>query len=434
MKKLVLVFTVFSLLTSGIFAHGEIKSITLDDALKLALENNVSIKREEISLGAAARASSHSWNSLLPSLTASANDELSLPDFAGNGDGGRDGVQHNFGVEGKASISISADFFASIKKAKLDYEAKKISFDEAVLEIISQVKESYFSLILAKQNLDFLQENLENARTQAQQNEERYRRGTLSELECLSSKVSYEKLKPELKARKLTFKKDMKNFCLFLGLDADELILEGSLEDFIARYAVSFNDEKKNAVAESVKNGTVPSILNLKKQIEAAQKGLSVARLSSYGPSTNLSYSVNPVFSGTDKGRIKQSASIGISIPLENLLPFSKGADTIKAAKDSVKDLRLQLDEKTKSVKSDFSFIIQSLAQKEESIASHKDFVSLAQSNYESAKIAYSKGMTEYLSLQNASKENLEAKLNLQNDYLDNLKLYISLEKLCGGI
>ena len=96
--------------------------------------------------------------------------------------------------------------------------------------------------------------------------------------------------------------------------------------------------------------------------------------------------------------------------------------------------MQLQLDEKTKSVNSDYYFIIQSLAQKEESIASHKDFVSLAQSNYESAKIAYSKGMTEYLSLQNASKENLEAKLNLQNDYLDNLKLYISLEKLCGGI
>ncbi len=412
--------------------------ITLDDALSLALKNNVSIKREEITLAASKRAASHSWNALLPSVSVSANDEMELPDLAkGKSAGGNTDFQNTFGFEGKISVSISSDLFASIKKTKLDYESARISFEQAVMEIQSQVKETYFSLLLAEQNLNLLRENLENAKNQAEQNAERYRRGTLSELEYLSSKVSYEKLKPELKAQELSFRNEKKSFFLFLGLDEeqikkDQMQYTGSLEDFLTGYKTSFSEAKKNLVAEAVKNGEIPSILNLQKQIEAAQKSVDAARLSAYGPSANISYAVTPVITGSDKGRIKQSASIGVSIPVENLLPFSKGADSIREAQDSVKDLKLQLAEKRRTVSTDFSYLLESIEQKKESVQALKDFVGLAQANYESARYAYSKGMIEFLSMQNASKEILEAKQNLQNEFLENLKLYIALEKLCG--
>lgn len=439
MQKRFSLFAVFVLFALNAFAQNNakqnnpnIKSITLNEAVVLALKNNVSIKREEISLGAAKRASAHSWNSILPSISVSANDEIELPDLNKRANNAATGVQNNVGVEGRVALSMSSDFFASIKKAKLDYESACISFEQAVSEITSQIKETYFSLILAKQNLDFMKENLENARNQFKQNEERYRHGTLSELEYLSSKVSYEKLKPELKSQELAFKNDMKAFCLFLGLEDEQIALNGTLEDFINQYKNIFNDALKAELSEDVKNGNIPSIAYLEKQLEAAKKGVSVSRLSAYGPNANLSYSVNPVITGNDKGRVKQSASVSISIPLDNLLPFSKGADSVKAAKDSVKDLQLQLVEKNRTAKVDFAYIIQSLNQKEESIASLKDLVKLAQKNYEAVKYSYSKGTTEFLSVQNASKDNLESKLNLQNEYIETLKLYISLEKLCG--
>ena len=435
MYKRLLFFTVIALFANLSFAQNNtetkvVKSISLEEALNLAVKNNVSIKREQITLDSAKRTSEHSWNSLLPSLSVSANDEVEFPDLAGTNAGC--GLQNNLGVEGKVSFTISSDFFASMEKTKLDYEAAEISFEQAVSEILLQVKETYFSLLLAKQNLDFIKENLENAKNQAQQNEERYRRGTLSELEYLSSKVSYEKLKPELKAQQLQFKNELKAFCLFLGLEDDEITPDGSLEDFITQYEAFFNETKLKSLEEAVKNGNIPSIKHINKQIEAGQKEVKITKLSAYGPNANLSYSVNPIISTNENGRIKHSASVGISVPLENLLPFSKGADSIKAAEDSVKDLQLQLSEKIKSTDAEFAHIIQSLNQKEENIASLKTFISLAQTSYETTKFAYSKGMTEFLSLQNASKENLEAKLNLQNEYLENLKLYISLEKLSG--
>ena len=431
MKKIFLFFCSLVFSASVLFAvtKDEPKSITLDKALSLARENNISIKREQILLSAAQRKSAHSGNNFLPSISVSANNDIELPDLNG---GENNSIRNNTGLEGKVSLSIMPEYFASIKKARLDYEAAGISFDESVFEISSQVKEMYFSLIFARQNLAFLKENLETARNQFTQDEERFRRGTLSEIEYLSSKIAYEKIKPELKTQELSFKKDLKAFCNFIGIEDEEIILSGSLEDFIRQYSSLFDTSMKENVAENIRNGNVNSIKNLEKQIESAQKGVSMSRLSAYAPSVNLSYSVSPVIYGEEQGRIKQSASIGISIPIENFFSFSKGADAIKEAQDGVKDLQLQLIEKKLNVNTEFNHIIKSLAQKEETIASYKEFVALAQSNYSTAKYAYSKGMTEFLSMQNASKENLEAKLNLQSELLETLKLYILLEKLSG--
>ena len=417
MRKNLIILALLSFSASGAFA------LTLEDAVSKALENNISIKREKITLEEAERTSKHSWNTVLPSLSVSANDEISLPE-----------KQNNFGVEGKAAISISSDFVASIKKAQVDYEAARISYEEAVSEIISQVKTSYFSLIYEKENLNFLRENLENAKRQAEQNEERFKRGTLSELEYLSSKVAYEKLKPELKAQELSYKNDLKNFCLVLGINENdaELSPQGSLENFISQYRTFFDETMMKNISEDLSDEKLPSVLLLKKQLEASQKEVSKTKLSAWGPSLNLSYSMNPVISGADKGSIKQSAAIGLTLPLENFLPFSQGADSIKAAQDSVKDLQLQLEEKIKTVNADYNSLLNSLEQKDESIKSLKAFVQLTQQNYKAAQLSYSKGTMELLSMQNAAKESLEAKLNLQNEFLENLKLYINLEKLTG--
>lgn len=418
MQKKYLILVLLILSASGAFA------LTLEEAVSKALENNISIKRERLTLEAAERASKHSWNTALPSLSVAAADEIGLPE-----------KQNNFGVEGKASISINSDYFVSINKAKADYQAARISYDEAVLEILSQVKTSYFSLVYEKENLNYLRENLENAKRQSEQSEERYKRGTLSELDYLSSKVAYEKLKPEFKAQEIAYKNDLKSFCLMLGIEEEsgnQISLEGSLEQFLNVYTKYFDKGMIQNTEEKVKKGELPSLMLLEKQLEASKKELSKTKLSVWGPSVNLSYSLVPVIAGAEKGKIKQSASIGLTLSLENLLPFSQGADSIKSAEDAVKNLQLQLEEKSKNVSADFSSIISSLEQKEESVVSLKDFIQLTQKNYSASQYSYSKGIMELLALQNAAKENLEAKLNLQNEYLEKLKLYISLEKLCG--
>ncbi len=424
---------------ASVFAEGTI--ITLEKALTLATKNNISLKREAIALNTSKRISEHSWNPLLPSVTISANDEIELPDLKrGNVDDSvYNGFRNNIGIEGKIAVSLSSGYFASREKAKLDYQASRLAYEDAVSEIHSQVKEKYFSLLLEKQNLDFLKENLETAESQAKQNEIRYKKGTLSEMECLSSKATYEKLKSEFKTQELSFKNNRLVFLRFLGVktssenDNEEAFsLSGTLEEYIEKYASFFDEEKKEDLAQGINAGDVPSVISLKKQLEAALKQVSIEEHNAYGPSLNLAYAINPIITGAERGRIKQSASVGISLPLENLLSFSKGADEIANAQDKVNEIELSIKEKTQDANDDFFTITEILAEKEKSVATFKSLVDLSQKNYDAIYYAYSKGMTEHLSLKTAAKEKLEAKLNLQNEFLEMLKLYITLEKLSG--
>ena len=439
MHKRLFIFLLMFFIPPFALAEGTI--ITLEKALSIATKNNLSLKREAITLNTTKRISEHSWNPLLPSVTISANDEIELPDLKrGNVDDSiYNGFRNNVGIEGKIALSLSSGYFASREKAKLDYETSRLSYEETVSEIHFQVKEKYFSLLLEKQNLDFLKENLENAKSQANQNEVRFKKGTLSEMECLSSKATYEKLKTEFKTQELLYKNNRLLFLRFLGVktssenDNEEAFsLSGTLEEYVDKYASFFDEEKKVNLAQNINAGDAPSIASLKKQLEAALKQVSVEEHNAYGPSLNLAYAINPVITGAERGRIKQSASIGISLPLENLLSFSKGADEIANAQDKVNEIELSIKEKTQDANDDFLNITENLAEKEKSVMTFKSLVDLSQKNYDAVYYAYSKGMTEHLSLKTAAKEKLEAKLNLQNEFLEMLKLYITLEKLSG--
>ena len=51
------------------FAHqNETKIITVDDAVSLALENNISIQRNQLSSDTLERKNKYSWNSVSPSI------------------------------------------------------------------------------------------------------------------------------------------------------------------------------------------------------------------------------------------------------------------------------------------------------------------------------------------------------------------------------
>ena len=97
MRKKIYILIWIALFSAGSGAF----ALSLEQALSLAMENNISLKREEIILGAAERTSRHSWNSLLPSVSVGVNDELSL----------QDGVQNNFGLEGKVSVTVLQIFY-----------------------------------------------------------------------------------------------------------------------------------------------------------------------------------------------------------------------------------------------------------------------------------------------------------------------------------
>ena len=58
-----------SFILIAFFATSALSALTVDDAVSMAIKNNVSIKTGQITLDAAKRADSHSWNSISPSAS-----------------------------------------------------------------------------------------------------------------------------------------------------------------------------------------------------------------------------------------------------------------------------------------------------------------------------------------------------------------------------
>ena len=123
-KKMLFAILVLSALTLPAFAQeaqaGAVKVITIDEAVRVALDNNLGLRRSAVNLGTARRAADRSWNALLPSLNASAM--VSHPtSISGPIPPGRDMWTPGFHMS--AGITLSTATIENIRRARADYEA-----------------------------------------------------------------------------------------------------------------------------------------------------------------------------------------------------------------------------------------------------------------------------------------------------------------------
>ncbi|MCR5189659.1 MAG: TolC family protein, partial [Treponema sp.] len=82
-------------------AFAESIKLDLQSALKLAYENNTNLKRQKITLDAAARNTKTSLNTLLPSINLSAGDTYVFPEEEN---------ANSINVEGNISLNLKSSF------------------------------------------------------------------------------------------------------------------------------------------------------------------------------------------------------------------------------------------------------------------------------------------------------------------------------------
>ena len=127
MKKTVFKTVIFAgmLLAANVYAAENSKKyvLSVEDAVKIAKEKNVSIKRQKITLDAALRAKKDSWNSVSPSVAVGASSAVPV-DFLTGGDQSSD---YN------ASFGVNASFLLSRAKSVLMRLSGRLNFLSASL-------------------------------------------------------------------------------------------------------------------------------------------------------------------------------------------------------------------------------------------------------------------------------------------------------------
>ncbi len=403
----------------------EVLSLTVEEAVDLARENNISIARSQITLDAAARAKAHSWNSVSPSLSLGATSSIpvdALSDSAA-------AYSSRTGISATLSLSLSANLYTSMQSAKIAYESGKLTFDEAVKSVELGVREAFYGLLYEKENITLQEKNLEIAKKQYETNLAKYNQGRLSEIDVLSAEVNYKSKIPTVESARTTYLNDLDSFKQTLGLKSEDKIeVTGSLDQLINLNEISVDMDKVQSA----------SVKTLEYKLESAKNSVLDKRFSAFAPSLSASLKWQDQYwytgyegSSADPEK-STSLTLSASIPLDGLLPWSEKNDAVDSAKDSVKDLELQLENEKKDLKRTIDSSLRSIKQSQESIKYKQANVKLAQKTYDMTAEAYSKGAKDLLTLQNANTSLLNAQVSLKSETLTLIKAILNLENTIG--
>ncbi len=405
-------------------ASEKIRTITVDDAVILAADNNISLKRQRINLENLERKSKTSWNGISPSVSLSGNMSFPLDGIVTDMEAKQ---EYTYGIGASVGISLSPSLYTSIRDASLKYESGKASYEDAVRQIELNVRKLFYSLLYTKESMNLQRRNMETAKLRYENNLDKYNRGQLSELDLLQSQYSYESQRPSLDSAEIAYQNSIASFKQTLGLAQTEKIeLSGSLSDAIPPESFSFSHTVED----------IPSVKKIEASIEQQKNSLLATRFSAYGPSVSASYSWG--LNGNDKTeelkKHQESHSLGLSvrIPLDGMLPWSNGANNIAAQKASLKDLQLQLESEKTSVSLNLQNSIKNILQKQSQMDMLNQNVEIAQKTYDMTLTAYNHGSRDLLALQTASDSLLKARTDRESHIYNLICAVLDLENTLG--
>lgn len=418
LKQILFLFILFSVFSWNVFSaeNDELskeKIHTLEECISLAKENNLSIKVQKNTLNDLKRKNETSWNSVSPSIKGEAAFQ---DDFVNK--------TESFAISGSLGLTLSTNLYSTIKGAKLNYENGLLTYNQAVKQIEMSVWKTFYDLIYKTEYFSFQSQNLLTAKKNYEQNLEKFKNGKISELDVMSSRVSYEQKKPVLEEARIDLTNNLELFKNIIGVDFDdEIKLDGSLD-----FLLELKDIKLPP-----KENPSPDVQAAKFAVEIAENNLLAQRFFSYSPVITGTYKYGQALN-IDNSLWNEisSLSVGVSIPLDSYLPWSSSAVSINSKKESLESAKLNLEDAEKSIRVNTENALRKINQIISMLEVSKETVALAKKTYEMTETAYNYGKTDFLTLQNASDNVLNAEVSLKNQAKTLMETLLDTEYLLG--
>jgi outer membrane protein TolC len=413
----------FTLASAG--AQTGARPLTVDEAVRIALEKNLSLQRNAITLNGQKRTADRSWNSLIPSLSAGAG--ISHPtSVTGDIPAAQDAWTPGLSVS--ASLSLSVSTIDTIKKARADYEAGMLTYEEARRELELQVRKLFYQILLLESNRELAAQSLASAQARYEQSAAFARTGQASRLEEMSARVDMENQRPNVRNAETLYENALDSFKTLLDIPPGEaLVLSGSLQ-----YA---GDDIPNETAGDweIASGDSLETAILQKNIRSLEAERRAARNGAYLPSLNLSWNASPLYTiDGNQWNDNGSFSVSLGLSLDNFLPWSAAKTRLDSLDDSIRSAGIQLSETMRNRESRIAQYRRTVEQTQETIAALSLNVELAQTSYALYEEAYRNGAADYQQLRDAGDSLLQAQNRVQQEQYNLISALLDLEKELG--
>lgn len=442
-KRLSLAVCLFAISQVGHAQQESQATLNLDltTALKIAHDNNPTIKIAELEIQRVDYAKKEALGNLLPSLSASGQytnsimkSVMFMPESFSAMMGGQKymeiGYKNSYtGTVSAALPLVNFSLWEQIKSKQNEIDLILEQARASKIDMTKQVKDAYFAVLLAKNSLKVLERSINNAKETLKTTQTSFEQGVVSEYDLIRAKVQVNNLNPTYISAKNGLELAILQLKMILSLPQDqEIVFVENLEDFSDRIiSVSAAESERVANNNSDIRQLDLNIVSLKHSLRMINSQ-HLPSLSAFG---QYSYQTQADdFKFADYNWVG-SAAVGLQLSI----PIFNGRTVVNKAKQlkiSLQELELQKQYASDGIELQIQSAINSMKAAQEQLLVNKDAINQAERGYEIAKVRYQTGTGTILELNDSELSMTQANLNYQQSLYDFLTAQTNLEKVLG--
>lgn len=426
--------------------------ISLEQALKIALSENIAVKVADKEIERTKYAKKGTYASLFPQIDATGSYQRTIKkqvmymDFdmssfgggsaagsgstgsgtAGTGEGSGTGAgstasssKNNGGLEvgrwntWSAGLSasmpvVNAQLWKSIKISGMDVELAVEKARASRLDMVSQVKNAYYAVLFSKEAFNVYKEVYENAMTNYAETEKKYNVQKATDLDMARAKTNVANAIPNVYNAESSIILALWQLKAVMGIDlAMNIDVEGAIEDY-SEYMTS--DVTKADSISLDRNSTMKQLEIQANELAQSIKAQQYAYIPTLALAFNYSYNAMTNDFNFKEYRWTPYSYVGVSLSIP-IFSGGKRLNQVRQARNSYEQMRLQMTSTERNLKISIRQSLNTMETNVKSYDAAKDAVASAEKAYSIAEKSYEVGRATLTDLNDAQLALTQARL-----------------------
>ncbi len=416
------------------------KTLSVSDAVSIALQRNVTLMKTGENLKSTETAVQSAYGALLPSVNGQAgwkwSKTTSIAGVYGPGSPSftADYRTYDVGVASNWTLFDGLANYKTLSKSEKTYESAKYQFSKLKQDVVFQTLSAYYDVLNAQKLLSVKEEDLKWNQKNYEIISERNKLGAVTLADVYSQQVKTGNAELELIKAKNNYQTLKSAFQYYLGLDVLEsyTLQDPSPLDMTKGDAALQNENEQivSMVNDALKNRD--DYLSAKLNLQSSLEGVSIAN-AGYLPSLT-----NQVSIGSQVDEVKNlfktsNYSVGLTLSVPIFSGWSTSSQVQMAQVDS-KVKEIELEDLSKQIKRDIQRNYLDLQSAYKAIDVSSQNVKAAEENRRIQQEKYSLGSTTLLDVLIANSDYTTAVTNLINSQYAYRKLTDETRYLLGKL
>ena len=410
------------------------EKITLEEAIEIALSESNTIKIADMTIEKTGYAKKGAYSAVYPNISATGNYQRTLKkqvmamEMAGQAMEIEVGMSNNVSAGVTAAMPlVNAQLWQSLKLSALDVELAIEQARSSKISLVSQVKQSFYAVLLAKEAYNVYKEVYDNAQKNFEDVEKKYNVGKASEFEYLRAKVNVNNAEPEVFNAESSVELAIWQLKAIMGIDLNtELDVEGELKDYTEELTVM-----TLAASDTVSFENNTNLLQLRLQDEMLSQTIKMTKFQ-YIPtlSASFAYNYNAMGNTFDMSWNPYSVvALSLNIPIFD--GFSK-RNNIRQYKKTQDILRLNIEDTERNLNIALENYRDQMNTSVKRFTAAEATLEMAQKSYDISEKMYEVGKATLVELNDAQLALTQAQLTMSQAIYQFMINKASIEELMG--